>query len=62
MHTWGKVLKPGDSVWWNDPDEGACSGILKIQAIDFDADSVRITTPTGRVVEAYEWELEEMEG
>jgi hypothetical protein len=28
-------LKPGDRVFWNDPDEGACSREYKIKRIAF---------------------------
>jgi hypothetical protein len=29
-----KTLRPGDEVYWNDPDEGVCSQLIIIQRCD----------------------------
>jgi hypothetical protein len=53
-----KKLQPGDEVFWTDPDEDACSGIYKIQTIEFvPPNMVRIMEPDGSVLECYAREL-----
>lgn len=51
-------LQSGDSVYWNDPDEGACSRVLEIASIEVHGDVVCITEPDGTYIETYCWELE----
>jgi hypothetical protein len=56
-------LQRGDSVYWNDPDEGTCSRILVIGTIEIydeeDAENpvVMITEPDGSYVECFASEL-----
>lgn len=51
-------LRPGDTVFWTDPDDGACSRLYKIKAIEHrDDDTVKITDIDGSVLECYEAEL-----
>jgi len=54
-----KKLHTGDQVYWNDPDNGACSRFYKIQTIEVDARSgvVTIQEPDGSVLECYAREL-----
>ena len=53
-----KKLKSGDEVFWSDPDEGTCSRMLKIHAIEFvPPNMVRITEVDGSYVEVYAREL-----
>lgn len=57
-----KKLQPGDEVFWNDPDEGACSRYLQIQTIDVHPDNgdltvVYIMEVDGSVVECFAREL-----
>jgi len=42
----GTVVKVGDPVWWEDPDEGKCSGNRKIAKIKSE-DEVVLTDETG---------------
>lgn len=51
-------LGPGDEVFWNDPDDGACSRAVVIQTIEHREDVVLIREPSGAVIEAFVWELE----
>jgi hypothetical protein len=37
-----KNLKPGDKVYWTDPDDGLCSKVLVIKKITIRGDIVRI--------------------
>lgn len=56
-------LHAGDEVFWNDPDEGACSRTLKISYITYhgeigDADCIiQITERDGSLVECFAKEL-----
>lgn len=53
-------LQRGDSVYWNDPDDGICSRVLVIQTIeinDEDDPVVIIMEPDGSVVECFASEL-----
>jgi hypothetical protein len=53
-----KKLHPGDEVFWNDPDDGACSRIYKILTVEFfPPNLVRIEEPDGSVLECYAREL-----
>lgn len=52
-----KKLHTGDEVYWNDPDDGACSRVLKIQTISVVGNVVSIEEPDGSVVECYAREL-----
>jgi len=60
-----KKLRPGDEVFWNDPDDGACSTYLSIQTIEvFGTDLIElgdpvvvICEPSGGCVECYASEL-----
>lgn len=61
-HTEVSKLQPGDEVFWNDPDEGACSRYLQIQTIDVHPDNgdltvVSIMEVDGSVVECFAKEL-----
>jgi hypothetical protein len=54
-----KKLHSGDEVFWNDPDEGTCSRMLKIHSIEFvPPNVVKIEEVDGSVVECYARELE----
>ena len=57
-----KQLHPGDEVYWNDPDDGACSRHLTILTIDVHPDNgpdtvVSIMEVDGSVVECFLKEL-----
>jgi hypothetical protein len=53
-----KKLKKGDKVYWNDPDEGACSRFYLIKNITIRPDLVRIEDEDGSVLECPIEELE----
>lgn len=36
LNSWLRNLRPGDQVWWNDPDHHKSSGIYRIDAINSD--------------------------
>ena len=42
----------GDEVWWEDPDDGICSGKYEVVDIDIDQD-VLILSNGSSIVEAY---------
>lgn len=51
------TLKPGDRVWWDDPDDGACSGPHTVQHA-VEGDEIISITPDGKgVTEVYANEL-----
>lgn len=51
-------LKPGDKVFWNDPDNGACSRHIQITKIKILAGGVvHISDNYGEVLECFKWEL-----
>jgi hypothetical protein len=50
-------LQPGDEVYWNDPDEGACSRVYKIRTIEVLDEIVVIEEPSGAVLECFAKEL-----
>jgi hypothetical protein len=56
---WKDALKPGDEVFWNDPDDGRCSGVCKI--VDFNADGESVVLSriedSNSMVEAFITEL-----
>jgi len=53
-----KQLHPGDEVFWNDPDEGACSRVYKIRTIELvTPNMVRIEDVDGGVLECFAREL-----
>lgn len=52
-----KKLHRGDEVYWNDPDKGTCSRILKILKIEVTSNVVHITEEDGSEVECYAREL-----
>lgn len=52
-----RQLTPNDTVYWNDPDNGACSRRLAIAAIDITSNVACITEPDGSVVECFVREL-----
>lgn len=53
-----KKLHSGDEVFWNDPDEGLCSRMLKIHSIEFVPPNVfKIEEVDGSCVEVYAREL-----
>jgi hypothetical protein len=52
-----KKLHSGDEVFWNDPDNGACSRVYKIQTIEVNGNVVTIQEPDGSVLECFAREL-----
>lgn len=50
-------LKPGDKVYWNDPDDGLCSRELTIERIQFNCEVVVITDTYGDVHNVFANEL-----
>lgn len=50
-------LHSGDDVFWEDPDEGICSRVVTIQAIEVIGDVVRITDSDGAELECFAEEL-----
>jgi hypothetical protein len=52
-----KKLRPGDEVFWNDPDDGACSRVYVIQTIEVNGNVVTIMEPNGSTLECYAREL-----
>jgi len=55
---WKEELKPGDEVFWNDPDEGRCSDVYKIVEItDDDPRVYRLKNAAGSETEAWLGEL-----
>lgn len=46
-------LRPGDAVFWNDPDAGLCSRAIIVHMIDVRPDRVEIVDPDGDVLECY---------
>lgn len=52
-----KKLNSGDQVYWQDPDDGACSRMLTIQGIEVNGNVVSIEEPDGSVVECFAREL-----
>lgn len=53
-----KKLHSGDQVYWNDPDDGACSRVLTIQSVEVHGNVVTIEEPDGSVVECFARELQ----
>jgi hypothetical protein len=49
----------GDEVYWNDPDDGACSGIYKVIDIndDFSRYVYLLRDSKGNETQAFEFEL-----
>jgi hypothetical protein len=52
-----KELKPGDRVFWADPDRGACSRWYEIDKIMVRAELVMIKEPDGSYLDCYPEEL-----
>lgn len=53
-----KNLKPGDRVYWNDPDDGIRSGVKEIKTIKVERDRwITIETSTGATFECIPSEL-----
>lgn len=55
-----KRLRPGDQVYWLDPDGGICSRTITIQAwswIDEDDGAIRIVDVDGDTLECFITEL-----
>ena len=50
-------LKPGDEVFWTDPDAGICSRPLVISEIELKEDIVCITDKDGGYLECFSEEL-----
>ncbi len=50
-------LHNGDEVFWNDPDDGACSRHITIQAIAVSGEVVVITGKDGSDLECFAHEL-----
>lgn len=56
MVAWG--LQPGGEVFWNDPDEGCCSRVMRVRSIEFLGDrAVHITEEDGSETECFISEL-----
>lgn len=56
-----KKLKPGDTVHWDDPDEGICSGDFEIKSITIHADElVQIVATNGDFLQCRPEELIEV--
>jgi len=53
-----RKLKPGDEVFWNDPDGGVCSRTYKVKSVEFDGPYVTIEDVDGSVLDCYARELE----
>jgi len=53
-----KKIHVGDEVFWNDPDEGACSRILKVLSIEVTDNVAAIQDVDGSIVECFVEELE----
>lgn len=55
-----KNLNTNDLVWWNDPDNGICSGAIRIGSISINPDDATfyIVENNGDTVEGYVDELE----
>ena len=56
-HKQVKKLHSGDEVYWNDPDSGKCSRVLKIHSIEVNGNVAIIQDVGGTVVECYISEL-----
>lgn len=56
------TLKVGDVVWWDDPDEGACSGWRKITFVDPHSEAVHGECQAGGVTEMLRDEIDNTEG
>ena len=58
-------MKIGDKVFWNDPDEGACSGEYTVNELVLDetgdVELVRISTGTDDITEVLPEELTAVE-
>ena len=50
-------LRPGDEIFWNDPDEGLCSRYITIQEIDLEGDMLCILDKDGGYLECFPHEL-----
>ncbi len=51
-------LQEGDQVYWNDPDEGACSRTYNISSIGMVGQLVSIVDEDGSTLECYPEELQ----
>lgn len=56
-----KSLKPGDEVFWADPDEGTCSHYLTIKEIEVREDMVKITDTDNQYLECLARELTQVQ-
>ncbi len=54
-----RKLRPGDEVFWNDPDGGKCSRVYKVQSIEMRVSvcTVIIVDVDGSTVECFAGEL-----
>jgi hypothetical protein len=52
-----KKLAPGDEVYWEDPDEGACSRYITIRRIDVGPSIIQIYGTDGSYLECFSHEL-----
>jgi hypothetical protein len=50
-------LKPGDQVFWNDPDDNICSRAFQIKTIKKTGDVIKIVGADGSSVECLAKEL-----
>ena len=50
-------LKPGIRVFWQDPDNGACSRYVVIKHVEFHGEIVRLQESDGAVIECFLNEL-----
>lgn len=53
-----KQLRPGDEVFWRDPDDGACSRHITIARIRINDDIATIVDHRGGVLDCFLSELE----
>jgi len=52
-----KEIKPGDMVFWNDPDEETCSKLMTVKKIVIVGDVIKLTAMNGDYLEGYAEEL-----
>lgn len=56
-----RALKPGDAVWWTDPDGDLSSRWLSIEHVQILGDFVEIVEPDGSCLQALPRELHHKE-
>jgi len=60
----GVSLEAGDRVYWEDPDEGLCSGFCTVTTVDvpYGSQAVTLEEDGGGLVKAYAWECKKVIG